>query len=135
MLAAARNSGVNSASGNPDPALNGDLALSDFFVNVARDFRGGSSFPTLYVGFGAGVAVHEWDLESVSGRSGLPKRSPVIPAFQLLAGVPLEAEEDTDIVVGYRYLNYYGPDYTEFSYDFVDFHNFEIGFKFYPEDW
>ncbi len=185
MLAAARNSGVDSASGNPDPAfvndaevvshvgygvslfygwlfdsnwraefelsrrgislnrisgpagtasLNGDLALNGFFVNVARDFRG-SSFATPYLGVGAGVAVHELDLESVNGAAGLPKRSPVTPAFQLLAGIQLEAGEDTDIVVGYRYVNYYGPDYTEFSLDFVEFHNFEIGFKFYPEDW
>ncbi len=185
MLAAAGNSGVDSASGNPDPAfvndaevtthvgygvsafygwlfdsnwraefelsrrgvslnriagpagtasLNGNLTLNGFFVNVARDFRG-SSLATPYLGVGAGVAVHEFDLETVNGAAGLPKRSPVTPAFQLLAGVQLEAGEDTDIVVGYRYVNYYGPDYTEFSYDFVDFHNFEIGFKFYPEDW
>jgi opacity protein-like surface antigen len=185
MLATARNIGVDSASGNPDPAfvndaevtthvgygvsvyygwlfdsnwraefelsrrgvnlnrisgpagtasLNGKLAVNGFFVNAARDFRG-SSFATPYLGVGAGVAVHELDLESVNGAAGVPKRSSVTPAFQLLAGVQLEAGEDTDIVMGYRYVNYYGPDFTEFSYDFVDFHNFEIGLKFYPEDW
>ena len=185
MLAVARNSDVDSASGNPNPAfvndaevttlvgygvsayygwlfdsnwraefelsrrgvnlnriagpagtvsLNGDLALNSFFINGAREFRG-SSFVTPYLGVGVGVAYHELDLNSVNGAAGLPKRSSVTPAFQLMAGVQLEAGEDTDIVVGYRYVNYYRPDYTEFSYDFIDFHNFEIGFKFYPEDW
>jgi len=185
MLAEARQSKVDSATGNPDPTfikgaevathsgygvsgyygwlfdsnwraefelsrrsvplseisgsagtatLNGHLAMNGFFINVARDFRG-KSFATPYLGLGAGVAIHELDLETVNGAPGLPNRTPVTPAFQFLLGVLLEAGEDTDIVMGYRYVNYYAPDYTEFSYDFVDFHNFELGFRFYPEDW
>ncbi len=115
-------------------SLDGDLTIHGFFVNVVRDFRG-KSFVTPYFGVGAGVALHELDLEKVNGAFGLSKRTPVTPAFQFLFGVNLEVGDDMDIVVGYRYVNYYAPDYTEFSYDFIDFHNFELGFRFYTEDW
>lgn len=115
-------------------SLDGELNIHTAFINVAKDFRG-KSFVTPYVGVGIGVAIHELDIKTVNGAAVLSKRTPVTPAFQGMFGVLLEVGEDTDIVVGYRYVNYYAPDYSEFSYDFVDFHNFELGFRFYPEDW
>ena len=115
-------------------SLRGDLTINALFINVAKDFRG-KSFLTPYVGLGAGVAIHELDLEEVGGSVGLSKRTPTTLAFQAMFGVELEVADDMDIVVGYRYVNYYAPDYSEFSYDFVDFHNFEMGIRFYTEDW
>ena len=185
MLAGAKNSRVDSATGSPDPvfttgaevitnvgyglsftggwlfdsnwrtelefsrrsvrldniagpagtaSLEGDLTINAGFINIARDFRG-KSFITPYVGLGAGVAIHELDLETVNSAVGLSKRTPTTLAFQAMFGVELEVSDDMDIVVGYRYVNYYAPDYSEFSYDFVDFHNFEMGIRFYIEDW
>ncbi len=185
MLAAARNSELDDATGSPDPtftpgaevitnvgygisitggwlfdanwrtelefsrrsvaldnitgpsgtaSLDGELNIHTAFINVARDFRG-KSFVTPYVGAGIGVALHALDIKTVNGGAGLPGRNPVTPAFQGMFGILVEAGEDTDIVIGYRYVNYYAPDYSEFSYDFVDFHNFELGIRFYPEGW
>ncbi len=114
--------------------LRGDLSINTLFANIARDFRG-KSFLTPYVGLGAGVAFHELDLEEIDSSIGMTKRTSTTLAFQAMFGVELEVSDDMDMVVGYRYVNYYAPDFSEFSYDFVDFHNFEMGVKFYPEDW
>jgi opacity protein-like surface antigen len=123
---------VTSPSGTA--LLDGDHRFFTTFFNVVKDFRG-SSFVTPYVGVGVGVAFHELDIKTINGATGPPKSTAVTPAFQGMFGVLLEVGEDTDIVVGYRYVNYYSPEYTNFSYDYVDFHNFELGLRFYPEDW
>jgi len=124
---------INGTGGSAN--LDGDLIVHTAFINVARDFRG-KSWITPYVGAGIGMALHELDLKNIDGiPSGLPKSNPSSLAFQGLLGILLEAGEDTDILVGYRYVNYYAPDYSEFSNDFIEFHNFEVGVKFYPEGW
>ena len=115
-------------------ALNGNLTAHAAFFNIAKDFRG-QGWVTPYFGLGVGFGVHELDLERVDTNYGMSKRTPTTPAFQAMFGVELEVGEDTDIVLGYRYVNYYAPDYSEFSYDFVDFHNLEVGLRFYIEDW
>ena len=130
-----RNVRLDNIAGSAGTAsLVGDLTINAIFINIARDFRG-KSFLTPYVGLGAGVAIHELNLEEVNSSVGLSKRTPTTLAFQALFGVELEASDDMDIIVGYRYVNYYAPDYSEFSYDFVEFHNFEVGIRFYLEDW
>lgn len=130
-----RNVQLDSITGSAGTAsLEGELTINAGFINVARDFRG-KSFVTPYVGLGVGVAFHELDLEAINSVANLSNRTATTLAFQALLGVELEVSEDTDIVVGYRYVNYYAPDYSQFSYDFVDFHNFELGIRFYVEDW
>lgn len=115
-------------------SLRGNLTVHTAFLNILKDFRG-KKWITPYVGLGVGYGIHELDIESIDGAVGPSKRTPTTMAFQGMFGVQLEVGDDVDVVVGYRYVNYYAPDYTQFSYDFVDVHNFEMGLKFYFEDW
>ncbi|NIP99325.1 MAG: outer membrane beta-barrel protein [Nitrospinaceae bacterium] len=121
------------ASSGASP-LTGNLTLNAAFINLAREFRG-PSFVTPYLGIGAGAAHHSLEIETLNFNPGPPELTAVSPAFQAMVGINLETSEDVDLVVGYRYVNLYRPDYSEFTSDFMEFHNFEVGFKLYPEDW
>ncbi|MFQ5482377.1 MAG: outer membrane protein [Nitrospinaceae bacterium] len=118
----------------------GDWGLSTFFLNVAKDFRGNSVI-TPYIGVGAGVMLHQFSLnafvppnQSLTAQS-LTEKFDITPAYQFMAGVNLEVAEDFDIVMGYRFVGTLEPDYDILTFDRLDIHSFEVGFKYYFEDY
>ncbi len=120
--------------GAPQPVV-GEWNVETFFLNGGYDFRG-DSFITPYVGAGIGVALHELTIETINSIPiALKEQFQVTPAFQAMVGVNLEIAEDVDVSVGYRFLTAVNPDFSAISFERVDIHNFEMGLKFYIEDW
>jgi opacity protein-like surface antigen len=115
--------------------LDGDLDITTGFVNVLRDFRG-ESFITPYVGIGLGVAYHELDVSGVDGAvPDFGGQTTVTVAYQAMAGVSFEVGDNMDILAGYRYMGAWEPDYDAFALERLDIHHFEMGVRFYVEDW
>ena len=111
--------------------LDGDLSITSGFVNVIRDFRG-ESFITPYAGIGIGGAYHKLDVGSINDAPpDFGVRDTVSLVYQAMLGVSLEVGEDMDILVGYRYMGAWEPDYEAFALDRLDIHHFEMGVKFY----
>ena len=114
--------------------LDGDLDITTGFVNVVRDFRG-ESFITPYFGIGVGGAYHKLDVGSIDG--ALPdfgSRDTFSLAYQAMLGINFEVGDDMDILVGYRFMGAWEPDYEAFELERLDIHNFEIGVRFYLGD-
>ncbi len=114
--------------------LDGDLDITTVFANVVRDFRG-ESFITPYAGIGVGGAYHKLDVGSIDG--ALPdfgSRDTFSLAYQAMVGVNFEVGDDMDILVGYRFMGAWEPDYEAFALDRLDIHHFEIGVRFYLGD-
>ena len=114
--------------------LDGDLDITTGFVNVVRDFRG-ESFITPYFGIGVGGAYHKLDVGSIDG--ALPdfgSRDTFSLAYQAMLGINFEVGDDMDILVGYRFMGAWEPDYDAFELERLDIHHFEIGVRFYLGD-
>jgi len=114
--------------------LDGDLDITTGFVNVVRDFRG-ESFITPYFGIGVGGAYHKLDVGSIDG--ALPdfgSRDTFSLAYQAMLGINFEVGDDMDILVGYRFMGAWEPDYEAFELDRLDIHQFEMGVRFYLGD-
>lgn len=123
-------------TGNPQP-VGGEWNAQTFFINGGYDFRS-DSFITPYAEFGLGAALNELTIETVSFAPVFPAQSEqfqVTPAVQGKLGVNLELTEDMDLSIGYRFVTIINPDFNAIAYDRVDIHNFEMGLKFYIEDW
>ena len=115
--------------------LSGDLGITTGFVNVLRDFRG-ESFITPYAGIGIGGAYQKLNVGSINGASpDFGVRDTFSLVYQAMLGVTFEVGESMDILAGYRYMGAWQPDYEAFALDRLDIHNFEMGVKFYVEDW
>ena len=116
--------------------LEGDLDITTGFVNVVRDFRG-ESFITPYAGFGLGGAYHKFDVGSIDGAPpDFGIRDTFSLVFQAMLGFNFEVGDDVDIFTGYRYLGTIDrPDYEAIKLERLDIHHFEMGVRFYVEDW
>ena len=119
-----------------DSNLDGTLDITTALVNVVKDFRG-KSFITPYCGLGVGVGFHKITIGSIAGTRptfGI-QQDGISIVYQALLGVNFEVGEDVDLVVGYRFLGAFKPDFDAFALERLDIHNFDIGIKFYFEDW
>ncbi len=124
------------ATGNAQP-VTGEWNAQTLFINGGYDFRS-DSFITPYVEVGLGAALHELTIEAVSNLPIIPsvtEQFQVTPAIQAKMGVNLEIAEDMDLSIGYRFVTAVNPDFSAIAFDRVDIHNFEMGLKFYIEDW
>ncbi|QPJ61512.1 MAG: porin family protein [Candidatus Nitronauta litoralis] len=124
------------ATGNAQP-VTGEWNTQTFFINGGYDFRS-DSFITPYLEVGLGAALHEVTIEGFSNLPVIPAISEqfqVTPAVQAKMGVNLEVADDMDIVLGYRFVTAVNPDFDAIAFDRLDIHNFELGLKFYIEDW
>ena len=117
-------------------SLDGTLDVTTTLVNVVKDFRG-KSFITPYFGLGVGVGFHKIKLGSIAGvrPSFGTQQDGFSIVYQALLGVNFEVGEDLDLVVGYRFLGDLDPDFGAFALKRLDIHSFDIGIKFYFEDW
>jgi opacity protein-like surface antigen len=124
---------VVSSSGRAN--LDGDLDITTGFVNVLRDFRS-ESFITPYVGIGIGAAYHELDVSAIDGASpDFGSQNTISVAYQAMAGLNFEVGDDMDVFAGYRFTGAWEPDYDAFALERLDIHHFEMGLKFYVEEW
>ena len=115
--------------------LSGDLGITTGFVNVLRDFRG-ESFITPYAGIGIGGAYQTLDVGSINDAPpDFGVRDTFSLVYQAMLGVTFEVGESMDILAGYRYMGAWQPDYEAFALNRLDIHHFEMGVKFYVEDW
>lgn len=116
-------------------SLNGDLSITTGFVNVLHDFRG-ESFITPYVGIGVGGAYHQFDVGAIGdGPPDFGVRDEFSIVYQAMLGLNFEVGEDVDIFTGYRFMGTIRPDYEAIKLERLDIHHFEMGVKFYVEDW
>ncbi len=121
-------------TGNPQPVV-GEWNIETFFINGGYDFRS-DSFITPYLELGVGASLHELTINSVNSIAiALQEQFTVTAALQARVGVNLEVADDMDIVVGYRFVTLIDPDFNAITFSPVDIHNFELGLKFYIEDW
>lgn len=115
--------------------MRGDLTITTGMINIVKDFRG-KSWITPYLGLGAGLGYHKLDVGQIGTASpDFGIREAFTLVYQGLAGVNLEVARNMDIVIGYRYLGAYQPSFEAFILDRLDIHHFEMGLKFYFEDW
>ncbi|MDH5761430.1 MAG: hypothetical protein OEZ51_00495 [Nitrospinota bacterium] len=115
--------------------IEGNLAITSGFVNVVRDFRG-ESFITPYAGLGVGGAYHVLDVGSIDGaQPDFGVRDLFTYMYQAMVGLNLEVGESMDILVGYRFMGTIRPDYDAIKLERLEIHHFEMGVKFYVEDW
>lgn len=115
--------------------LDGDLFITTGFVNVLHDFRS-ESFITPYVGLGVGGAYQELDVGAIGGAPpDFGVRDTFSLVYQAMVGLNFEVGDNMDIFTGYRFMGAWEPDYEAFAVDRLDIHHFEMGVKFYVEDW
>ena len=115
--------------------LEGDLSITTGFVNVIRDFRG-ESFITPYLGIGLGGSYHKLDVGSIGGAPpDFGPRDTFTYMYQAMVGFNFEVGDDMDLLMGYRFTGTIRPDYEAIKLERLDIHHFEMGVRFYVEDW
>lgn len=115
--------------------LTGNAQITTAMINVLKDFRD-ENWITPYLGVGAGVGYHKLNVGQIGTASpDFGIRDAWTVTYQALAGINFEVARDMDLVVGYRYLGAWQPDYGPFALKRLDIHHFEMGLKFYFEDW
>lgn len=116
-------------------SIDGDLSIISVFVNVVRDFRG-ESFITPYAGIGIGGSYQKLDVGAIGDAPpDFGIRDTFAPGFQVMFGLNFEVGDDMDIFSGYRYMGTIRPDYDAIKLERLDIHHFEMGVRFYVEDW
>jgi opacity protein-like surface antigen len=121
--------------GNPG-TLKGEFNVETFFLNGGYDFRT-DSFATPYIAIGLGVGLTELTINEINGAvQRFEEQLTVTPYAQAKVGLNLEVADDMDITIGYRYTSSLTTlDFPPIDLSRMDSHNFELGLKFYIEDW